>query len=65
MLRVLQHVPFLGVRLENTLGGVYYQKLVTVRRRRWTLHILYRIDHDNLLIEYVDPVWVRRQASRP
>lgn len=57
---MLQRLPHLGVRLESSLGAVYYQKLVRIRRRRWTLHILYRIDRDNLLIEYVDPTWVRR-----
>jgi hypothetical protein len=60
MLFVLQHQPYLGVRLEDSLGSAVYQKLVVIRRRRWTLHIVYRVKRDSLAVEYIDPSWVRR-----
>ena len=60
MLLLLQRLPRLGTQLEDHLRDVFYQKLVVVRRRRWTLHIVYRIIGDTLAVEYIDPSWLRR-----
>ena len=59
---LLRQLPHLGIRLEDTLGDVFYEKLVIVLRRRWTLRIVYRIDGDTLAIEFIDPSWVRRET---
>ena len=62
MLFLLPTVPHIGRRVEDPLGRVFYQKLVVVLRRRWTLRIVYRIEGDDLLVEYIDPSWMRRAA---
>lgn len=62
MLYVLQHTPRIGVELEDDLGEAFYRKLVLVRRRRWTLHIVYRLEADDLIVEYIDASWVRRSV---
>lgn len=60
MLLRLQLTPHIGVQLADEHGaGVFHRRLVVVRRG-WTLHIVYRIRSDDLLIEYVDPPWIRR-----
>ena len=46
----------------DPVGEVFFRKLVIVLRRRWSLHIVYRILGDSLRVEYIDPAWVRRTA---
>jgi hypothetical protein len=59
-LQRLRAFPRLGSRLEDALGHAYYDEVVIVRRRRWTLHIVYSIEEANLVVWYIDPSWVRR-----
>ncbi len=62
VLRLLQHHPYVGLELLDENGDVFFRKLVIVRRRHRTLHIIYRLEGENLLVEYIDPAWVRRTA---
>jgi hypothetical protein len=61
MLYLLARLPRLGVQLEDFYGASYYHKLVLVRRG-WTLRILYRLSETELLVEFIDPSWLRRSA---
>jgi hypothetical protein len=61
-LQLLLLAPHIGVKMEDHLGGVFYQKLAVVLRRRWTLHIVYQLRGDDLLVEYIDPSWLKRTS---
>ena len=62
---LLQQLPRIGVPLsisDDDQSETFTKLVVVHRRARWTLRIVYRIQANDVIIEYVDPSWLRRSS---
>ena len=59
-LRVLAAVPHSGIGLE--IDG-FYEKVVIIKRRRWSYRLVYELCGNDLILHYIDPAWRKRRAG--